>query len=140
MISPMKLASIKRKWQNLAAVRRKRMAVPRAADSGGCAAFSDKGCFVVYTSDEIRFVVPLDYLKNDIFQELLKMAVEEYGSQNDGPIRLPFKANFMQYTVSLIERQIGKDLEQELLTTISSWRCLSSSNVQLQIHPLFLVD
>ncbi|CAH1443529.1 unnamed protein product [Lactuca virosa] len=132
MISPKKLARITRNWQNLAALRPKRIAVPRVA---GCADFFGKGCFVVYTCDEIRFVVPLDYLKNEIFKELLEIAEEEYGSQRDGPIKLPFKATFMQYTVSvycmqytvslpiyfsLLEKQMGKDLEEEFRTTITS--------------------
>lgn len=136
MINPKKLARITRNLQNLAALRPKRITVPRVA---GCADFFGKGCFVVYTSDEIRFVVPLDYLKNEIFKELLEIAEEEYGSQRDGPIKLPFKATFMQYTVSLIEKQMGKDLEEEFRTTITSWRCLSTTNVRLQVHPLLLV-
>lgn len=93
MITAKKLARMTRKWQNLATLR-----------SNNRMDIFDKGCFVVYTSDEMRFVVPLNYLKNDIFQELLEIAEEEYGSQSGGPIRLPFKATFIQYKVSLIER------------------------------------
>ncbi|KVI04018.1 Auxin responsive SAUR protein, partial [Cynara cardunculus var. scolymus] len=130
MISPKKLARITRKWQNLAALKCKKMAVPRAADCGCSATIVDKGCFVVYTCDEIRFVVPLEYLKNEVFQEVLEIAEQEYGSQSDGPIRLPFKATFMQYMVSLIERQMCKDVEEEFRTgSITSWRCLSTSKL-----------
>ncbi|KAI3736440.1 hypothetical protein L6452_15981 [Arctium lappa] len=134
-----------RKWQNLAGLRCKRIAVPRAAaDHCRCSATTnvDKGCFVVYTCDEIRFVVPLDYLKNEVFQEVLEMAEQEYGSQRNGPIRLPFEAAFMRYTVSLIERQMFKDLDEEFrVSSITSWRCLSTSKLQQQqqVHPLLLV-
>ncbi|PWA53875.1 Auxin responsive SAUR protein [Artemisia annua] len=131
MVSLKKLVAMARKWQNLAALRRKRIALPRAVNVND-ATTVDKGCFVVYSCDEVRFVIPIDYLKNDLFQELLEMAEEEYGSQRDGPIRLPLKAAFMQYTISHIERQISKELEEELRITITSWKCLCTSNMQFE--------
>ncbi|GJT33502.1 auxin responsive SAUR protein [Tanacetum coccineum] len=57
----------------------------------------------------------LGYLKNDLFQELLEMAEEEYGLQRDGPIRLPLRADFMQYTISHIERTDEQRLEEEFV-------------------------
>ena len=50
---------------------------------------ADKGHFVVYTTDKRRFVVPLMYLNNEIFRELLKMSEDEFELPNDGPITLP---------------------------------------------------
>ncbi|KAL4572820.1 hypothetical protein LXL04_019606 [Taraxacum kok-saghyz] len=92
-----------------------------------------KGHFAVYTSDEIRFVMPLGYLKNDIFQEVLKVAEDEYGLQTDGPIRLPFEATFMKYMIYLIERCVCNDIEKALLMSIiTSERRLSNSNIQLE--------
>ncbi|KAG9443216.1 hypothetical protein H6P81_019070 [Aristolochia fimbriata] len=38
---------------------------------------SEKGHFVVYSVDEVRFEVPLIHLSNAIFQELLKMSEDE---------------------------------------------------------------
>ncbi|KAJ7957128.1 Auxin-induced protein [Quillaja saponaria] len=39
-----------------------------------------KGHFVVYVGDELkRFIVPLSYLKNPVFQQLMEKAAEEYG-------------------------------------------------------------
>ncbi|XP_024990777.1 auxin-responsive protein SAUR68-like [Cynara cardunculus var. scolymus] len=129
-----------RKWQNLVALRRKRIAFPRAVDGGRGATIVDKGCFVVYASDGVRFVIPLDYLKNDIFQAILVMAEEEYGLQNDGPIRLPLRATFMNYTISQIECPMSKEREEELRIAITSWRCLSTSNLlSEQAHTQLLV-
>ncbi|XP_031285185.1 auxin-responsive protein SAUR68-like [Pistacia vera] len=53
---------------------------------------AEKGHFVVYTTDQKRFVFPLMYLNNDIFLELLKVSEEEFGLSSDGPITLPCDA------------------------------------------------
>ncbi|KAJ0726087.1 putative small auxin-up RNA [Helianthus annuus] len=93
----------------------------------------DKGHFAVYTSDETRFVMPLSYLKNDIFQKVLMVAGDEYGSQPDGPIRLPFEATFMKYIISLIERCVCNHLQKELLISIiTSEMCSSNSTIQVE--------
>nr|GEX37586.1 auxin responsive SAUR protein [Tanacetum cinerariifolium] len=134
MVSLKKLVAMARKWQNLVAQRRKKISLPRAANCNDTT-IVDKGCFVVYSSDRVRFMIPIDYLKNDIFQELLEMAEEEYGLQRDGPIRLPLKAVFMQSTISHIERQMSKEHEDELRITINSWKCLSTSNMQFEQFP-----
>ena len=144
MISSRKLIKMARKWQKLAAISRKRIIFPqfrRGVDAESCSTSTvDKGHFVVYTADQIRFVIPLAYLNNGIFRELLKMAEEEYGLPSHGPITLPCDAVFMAYTVSLIRRHAAKDLEKALLLSITTGRCLSSlchqqeqSNQQLLI-------
>lgn len=126
MLSPKKLIK-------MASLRQKRIPSPRADPTRSV----DKGYFAVYTSDEIQFVMPLGYLKNDIFQELLKVAEDEYGLQTDGPIRLPFEATIMKYMISLIERCVCNDLEKALfMSIITSEMCFSNSNIQLeQNHP-----
>ena len=48
-----------------------------------------KGHCVVYTADERRFEVPLAYLRNRVFKELLRMSQEEFGFASDGRITLP---------------------------------------------------
>ena len=131
MVSLKKIAAMARKWQNLVAQRRKRISLPRAANFNDTT-IVDKGCFVVYTSDGVRLVIPIGYLKNELFQELLEMAEEEYGLQRDGPIRLPLRSDFMQYTISHIERQTSKEVEEELRINITSWRCLSTSDMQFE--------
>ena len=120
-----------RKWRNLAAKIQKRITFPRTSggdiDENFNTSTVDKGHFVVYTADERRFVIPLVYLNNDIFRELLRMAEEEYGLPSHGPITLPCDAVFMEYAASLMRRHAGKDLEKALLVSISAGRCLSSS-------------
>ncbi|KAL8139548.1 hypothetical protein V2J09_005569 [Rumex salicifolius] len=46
----------------------------------------EKVHFVVYTTNERRFALPLAYLQSEIFGELLRMAEEEFGLATDGPI------------------------------------------------------
>ena len=139
MISYEKLIKIAGKWRKLASISRKRITSPRTigvfdAESSNISTV-DKGYFVVYTADQRRFVIPLFYLNNDIFIELLKMAEEEYGLPSDAPITLPCDAVFMEHAVSLIGRQADKDLEKALLLSITSGRCLSSSYLhQGQTH------
>ncbi|XP_022928472.1 auxin-responsive protein SAUR21-like [Cucurbita pepo subsp. pepo] len=53
-----------------------------------------KGHFVVYVGEDEeerkRFVVPLSYLKNPLFQELLSKAAEEFGFEHQfGGITIP---------------------------------------------------
>ncbi|KAL5737131.1 hypothetical protein ACOSQ2_031919 [Xanthoceras sorbifolium] len=73
MINPNKLIKIARKWQRVAALRRKRISTPRVDTSP----VEDKGHFVVYINDQRRFVFPISYLSNRIFQELLRIHLHE---------------------------------------------------------------
>ncbi|KAG9443209.1 hypothetical protein H6P81_019063 [Aristolochia fimbriata] len=73
---------------------------------------SEKGHFVVYTSDEMRFEVPLSHLNNAIFQELLKMSEDEFGlPAAKGRLTLPCNAVFLEYVLSLIQRHPSKETE-----------------------------
>ena len=74
-----------RKWQILAVVRRISISWPRPV--------TEKGHFVLYTSDRRWFVIALTYLKREI---LLKMAEEEFGVVALGPILLPCDLNFLE--------------------------------------------
>ena len=132
MINPKKLIKMTRKWQKIAAMKRKRISIPRAdlvVDSDRCSAsaVADKGHFVVYSADRRRFVIPLVYLSSEIFRELLQMSEEEFGIQSEGPILLPCDSVFMDYVISLIRRGVGKDLEKALLMSITSSNCSSSA-------------
>lgn len=93
-----------KKWQKLAASKRKRISFPTTgpvdAESGSTSSMTEKGHFVVYTTDEKRFVVPLAYLKNNVIRELFKMAEDEFGLPSCGPITLPCDADFMHYIVT----------------------------------------
>lgn len=49
-----------------------------------------KGCFSVYVgSERQRFIVKTKFVTHPLFKMLLDEAEEEFGFQNDGPIRLP---------------------------------------------------
>ncbi|KAK3206786.1 hypothetical protein Dsin_020832 [Dipteronia sinensis] len=83
--------------------RVERISLPRATaevdvESFSKASLAEKGHFVIYTFDQKRFVIPLAYLNNDIFQELLKLFEEEFGLSSDETnyiVMLPCDAAFM---------------------------------------------
>ncbi|KAM7470967.1 hypothetical protein LguiA_009150 [Lonicera macranthoides] len=131
MITPKKLIKMARKWQKMAANRHVRIALPRSKDNGDSSRV-DKGHFVVYTADERRFVIPLVYLKSEIFGGLLKLSEEEYGLRFDGPITLPCDEAFLKYTISLIQRHSDENMANDWLMSLSSTRCSSSSFVQVE--------
>ncbi|KAM0945345.1 putative small auxin-up RNA [Dioscorea sansibarensis] len=79
---------------------------------------SEKGHFFVYTSEGKRFMVPLAYLNNNIFKELLKISEEEFGWPGDGPITLPCDAVSMEYVLSMLRRGITEEVERALLSSI----------------------
>ncbi|KAL3567605.1 hypothetical protein D5086_030256 [Populus alba] len=60
MISAKKLVKLAKKWQKLAALRRKRITLPQM-ETSSCSAseMADKGHFVVYSADHKRFLLPL---------------------------------------------------------------------------------
>ncbi|MBA0829140.1 hypothetical protein Goarm_013761 [Gossypium armourianum] len=106
-----------RKWQKLAAIGRRRIT----------SSLVDKGHFVIYTIDQKRFVIPLAYLRNTIFVELLKMSEEEFGLPSDGPITLPCDSVAMNYILSLLQRSLAKYLEKAVLNSVASYRCSSNT-------------
>ncbi|KAF8113699.1 hypothetical protein N665_0046s0048 [Sinapis alba] len=64
-----------------------------------------KGHFAVYTRDGRRFVLPLDYLKHPIFQVLLEVAEEEFGSTICGPLQLPCDGGLMDHILMLLRKR-----------------------------------
>ncbi|KAJ0086705.1 hypothetical protein Patl1_06818 [Pistacia atlantica] len=134
MISPKKLIKFAKKWQKLVANKRKRISLPRTtgvveAESCSTSSMAEKGHFGVYNADQRRFVIPLKYLKNNIIKELFAMAKYEFGLPSNGPITLPCEVVFMEYVVSLIQRHAAKDLENALLMSLATGRCLPTSNL-----------
>ena len=119
MISTKKLISMARKWQNKAATTRKRIPKPQSV--------ANEGHFVAYTNDKRRFLIPLSYLKSEIFIELLRIAEEEFGVPCIGPIMLPCDSSFIEYTISLIERSLAGELVKALLMSLTSCRYTSLS-------------
>ncbi|XP_039126798.1 auxin-responsive protein SAUR36-like [Dioscorea cayenensis subsp. rotundata] len=96
---------------------------PRAdklSDFNECSTSSvaEKGHFFIYTSEGKRFMVPLAYLENNIFKELLKISEEEFGLPGDGPITLPCDAASMEYVLSMLRRGVSQEVERALLSSI----------------------
>ena len=84
MISAKKLLKLAKKWQKMAAIRRKRITLPQhiaSTDKSSCSTSTkpEKGCFVVYSADQKRFLLPLEYLQNEMIRELFDIAEEEFG-------------------------------------------------------------
>nr|DAD46609.1 TPA_asm: hypothetical protein HUJ06_016546 [Nelumbo nucifera] len=133
MINNRKLLAMARKWQKLAAIGRRRISSPRTKLQRGvdeCGAMvAVKDHFVVYTADQKRFVIPLAYLNNPIFIELLRMSEEEFGLPSDGPITLPCDSAFAEYIISMVQRRPSRDLEKALVVTLSTYRCSLSSSL-----------
>ncbi|KAG2318948.1 hypothetical protein Bca52824_012161 [Brassica carinata] len=125
MMNPKKLMKMAKKWQQRAALSRKRISFQRSSSTNTSSAV-EKGCFVVYTADKARFAFPLSYLSNSVFQEI-------------GPITLPFDSVFLEYLIRLIERRIDGDTERALLMSISSARCSLPCSLQQQQQEHFLV-
>ncbi|MBA0683102.1 hypothetical protein Goari_024778 [Gossypium aridum] len=124
MVSTKILIRMARKWQKLAAIGRRRIT----------SSLVDKGHFVIYTIDQKRFVIPLAYLRNTIFVELLKISEEEFGLPSDGPITLPCDSVAMNYIISLLQRSLAKYLEKAVLNSVASYRCSSNTSYCHQAH------
>ncbi|KAK6946514.1 Small auxin-up RNA [Dillenia turbinata] len=136
MINPKRLIELARKWQKRAASAGKRISLPRRnvidADDSSTSSEACKGHFVVYTNDQRRFVIPLLYLNNHVFIELLRMSEEEFGLPSDGPITLPCDA---AYILLIIQRGAEKDPARALLSSVSTnCHSLSSSSSICQEH------
>ncbi|XP_055820457.1 auxin-responsive protein SAUR68-like [Solanum dulcamara] len=133
MISTKKLIKMARRWQKFAVMQRKRISFPRnGSDIDSCSTCSssivEKGHFVVYTADQVRFVIPLAYLENEVIRQLLNMSEEEFGLTSGGPITLPCDSAFMDYIISLIKKGIASGgLHNALLLSIPSCCCSTSS-------------
>ncbi|BFG37950.1 hypothetical protein CerSpe_242240 [Prunus speciosa] len=128
VISPKRLIKIASKWQKRDAMGRNKNSSPSVVGNNWKNdVVGEKGTFVIYTIDKSRFVLPLSYLSNYIFQELFKMSEEEFGvSSSRGPIILPCDSLFMNYILSLLQRRMTADLEKALLA-ISFNSCSSSA-------------
>ena len=111
-----------RKWQKMVAMARK-ISSPRAnmyADFSACntSSVAQKGHFNVYTLEGKRFMIPLAYLNNVVFKELLKISEDEFGLPGEGPITLPCDTVSMEYVLSMLRRGVSHEVERALLSSI----------------------
>ncbi|KAK8625291.1 hypothetical protein V6N13_090165 [Hibiscus sabdariffa] len=140
MITAKKLIKLAKRWQKMASIRRKRITLPKTtedAETNSCSSSSEviKGHFVVYSVDQKRFVLPLDYLKNNIVMEIFILAEEEFGLRGNGLLIMPCDATFMEYVIALIKRKPSKEVEKALIMSISRDRCSSSYLYQQEMNP-----
>ncbi|XP_076942180.1 auxin-responsive protein SAUR62-like [Bidens hawaiensis] len=77
-----------------------------------------KGHFVVYANDQIRFVMPLHYLNNTVFLELLRISEDEFGLPKNGPITISCDSILMNYLVNVLERDLSDDFQKALLACV----------------------
>ncbi|QCD88804.1 auxin-responsive protein SAUR68-like [Vigna unguiculata] len=126
MISAKRLIEMARKWQKMAAGKRKRISYPRHHNLHSSA--PNKGHFVVYSVDHKRFVVPLKYLTTNVFKELLNWSEEEFGLPSNGPITLPCDSIFLEYVISLIREHVPEEVEKALITSMVTCHHLASSS------------
>ncbi|WCJ18885.1 SAUR-like auxin-responsive protein family [Euphorbia peplus] len=119
-ISAKKLIKLARKWQKLAALNRRRITFESHRDTTSCStsAKAEKGYFVVYSADQKRFLLPLEYLNSELIIELFNMAEDELGLP--GPLTLPCEVEIMEYAIGLIKQKVNKDVERALLTSIAN--------------------
>ncbi|KAK8582614.1 hypothetical protein V6N13_069387 [Hibiscus sabdariffa] len=140
MISARKLIKLAKRWQNMASIRRKRITLPRItrdSETNSCSTSSvvDEGHFVVYSVDQKRFVLPLEYLKNNIVMDLFNLAEEEFGLPGSGILLMPCDANFMEYIIALIKKKPSKEVEKALILSVSTSHCCSSYLYQQEMNP-----
>lgn len=135
ILSPKKLIKMTRKLQKIPVIGRRKISYRRAGVVGSNnmnSNIAEEGTFVVYTLDGRRFVLPLFYLSNYIFQELFKMSEEEFGISSNAPIVFPCDSLLMNYIVSLVKLGMSLDLEKALLNSIIRGCCSTSSFHQEQ--------
>ncbi|KAL9238440.1 hypothetical protein vseg_012859 [Gypsophila vaccaria] len=121
-----------KKWQRIAVASRKRVSWPRPV--------TDRGHFVVYTTDGKRFMIPLTCLKGEIFRELFRMAEEEFGIAASRPITLPCDSSFMEYAISMIQKHVSEDLEKALIASLADCRYSSLVEYPQKISQQLLVS
>ena len=126
MISTKKLLKLARKWQKMAAIRRRRIMSSQNIGSIDTSLIVEKGHFVVHSADQKRFLLSLEYLNNEIIRELFNMAEEEFGLQSEAPLTLPCDADLIEYAIALIRQNASKDVERAVLVSIASSCCSSS--------------
>ncbi|TQD89357.1 hypothetical protein C1H46_025078 [Malus baccata] len=135
MLSPKKLIKYAMKWEKRASMERKLIAYLREGGNNVIKSktshtVSEKRNFVVYTIDKRRFVLPLSYLSNHIFQELFQVSEKAFEISSSEPIILPCDTFFMNYMVTLVKRgRMTVDTEKALLNSIAS-----SCSINFSLH------
>ncbi|XP_031481358.1 auxin-responsive protein SAUR68-like [Nymphaea colorata] len=135
MISTKRLVEMVRKWQKMAIRGRRRIslggvAVRRRNVIGKAAEGGEKGHFAAYAADGKRFMIPLTYLHLPIFQQLLRMAEEEFGLDINGAITFPCDSALLECVMLLAQRGRLVEVQNILMVSFSHQSCSSSSSLQ----------
>jgi len=124
MVSAKRLVQMAKKWQRMAAMARRRIALMPAkgtTEGSSCSTspVAGKGHCVVYSADGRRFEVPLAYLGTAIFGVLLSMSHEEFGfAGDDGRIMVPCDAAVMEYVMCLLRRDASEEVVRAFLSSM----------------------
>ncbi|KAM0851598.1 hypothetical protein ACQ4PT_052296 [Festuca glaucescens] len=138
MVNAKRLAQLAKRWQRMADMGRKRITqnttAKRVADHT-TTSVPVKGHCVLYTTNGVRFEVPLAYLTNVVFGELLRMSHEEFGFSggDDGRITLPCDAAVMEYAMCLLRRDASAEVVKAFLSSIAR-PCRFDGGVGLSQH------
>ncbi|KAL1565878.1 auxin-responsive protein SAUR64-like [Salvia divinorum] len=124
---------VAKKWREIAALGRKRISYPEKIErSDRTPEVAEKGHFIVYASDGVRFSFPIAYLSCLIFRELLRMSEEEFGHPRNGPITLPCDSQLLRYVASLMEKKAAEEVEKAFLLSMADYRCSSFHYLEQQ--------
>ncbi|GAB2225192.1 hypothetical protein Droror1_Dr00005983 [Drosera rotundifolia] len=139
MVSTRTLVRMVRKWQKLVVQSRRRISLPKpitGSEEEPCSTSPrvKKGHFAVYSADKKRFVIPVAYLQNEIFIELLEAAEEHFGSLRDGPITLPCNGLLVEYVLSLMQTDGAEDQKKAIATSIANGHWPSSSQLPHELN------
>ncbi|KAL9250643.1 Auxin-responsive protein SAUR66-like protein [Drosera capensis] len=139
MVSTGTLVRMVRKWQKLVVQSRRRISLPKpttGSDEEPCTTSPrvKKGHFVVYSADKKRFVIPVAYLQNEIFIELLEAAEEQFGLQRDGPITLPCNSLLVEYALSLMQRDGAEDQKKAMTMSMANGQWMPSGQLPQELN------
>ena len=118
-MSSKKLAHLSKKWQGIGTIGRRWATTTDKGVHPSCSSVAGKGHFIVYSSDGMRFEIPLACLRTTLFEELLRMSHEEFGFTSDGRITLPCDATVIEYVMCFLRREASEDVERALLNSIA---------------------
>ncbi|KAI9127783.1 hypothetical protein K1719_000776 [Acacia pycnantha] len=130
-----RIIEMARKWQKKTASGRIISYPTIRRDSSSWA--TNKGHFVVYSMDQKRFVVPIEYLSKKVVKELLSWSEEEFGPERNGPITLPIDGTMLEYVISLVAEHVTEDVEKALISISSNSSC-SSHHLHLTQQPIII--
>lgn len=123
MVSLKKLAYMAKKWQIMAALGTRRITMSNKyhninSDQRSTTQMAENGHFVIYSIDGRRFMISLVYLSSKIVEQLFRLSEDEFGFTVDGPIKLAFDGDFMEYVMDLLKKGVSEEVERALISSL----------------------